>query len=97
MFPAILSICEESTGLSKVLADCCQPPTTETYHMSPKIRELIDDLIASGCAERGGKGSHRNLTHPRLSRPITISGKFGDDAKPYQIKAVRQALKDIRK
>ena len=31
---------------------------------------------------------------PRL---ITISGRIGDDAKPYQIKAVRQALKDIAK
>jgi predicted RNA binding protein YcfA (HicA-like mRNA interferase family) len=65
--------------------------------MPPKIRELIDDLIASGCTDRGGKGSHRNFTHPRLSRPITISGKLADDAKPYQIKAVRQALKDIGK
>ncbi len=65
--------------------------------MTPKIRELIDDLIASGCADRGGKGSHRNFTHPKLSRPITISGKLGEDAKPYQIKAVRQALRDIGK
>jgi predicted RNA binding protein YcfA (HicA-like mRNA interferase family) len=65
--------------------------------MPPRIRELIDDLIASGCTDRGGKGSHRNFTHPRLSRPITISDTLGDDAKPYQIKAVRQALKDIGK
>ena len=65
--------------------------------MPPKIRELIDDLVAAGCADRGGKGSHRNLTHPKLSRPITISGKTGDDAKPYQIKAVRQALRDLGK
>jgi predicted RNA binding protein YcfA (HicA-like mRNA interferase family) len=65
--------------------------------MPPKIGELIDDLIASGCTDRGGKGSHRNFTHPGLSRPITISGKLGDDAKSYQIKAVRQALKDIGK
>ena len=65
--------------------------------MPPKIRELIDDLIGAGCSNRGGKGSHRNLTHPSLSRPITISGRLGDDAKPYQIKAVRQALRDIGK
>jgi predicted RNA binding protein YcfA (HicA-like mRNA interferase family) len=63
--------------------------------MPPKVRDLIIDLMASGCTDRGGKGSHRNFTHPRLSRPITISGNGGDDAKPYQIKAVRQALKDI--
>ncbi len=65
--------------------------------MPPKIRELIDDLVAAGCTDRGGKGSHCNLTHPKLSRPITISGKLGDDAKPYQIKAVRQALRDLGK
>ncbi len=65
--------------------------------MPPKIRELINELVEAGCADRGGKGSHRNFTHPRLSRPITISGKHGDDAKPYQIKAVAQALKDIGK
>lgn len=63
--------------------------------MPPKTRELIDELIQAGCTDRGGKGSHRNFTHPRLSRPITISGKLGDDAKPYQIKAVREALKDL--
>lgn len=65
--------------------------------MPPKIRELIDELIHAGCTDRGGKGSHRNFTHARLSRPITISGRMGDDAKPYQIKAVRQALKDLAK
>ena len=63
--------------------------------MAPLVRELIADLKRAGCADRGGKGSHRNFTHPRLSRPITISGSLGDDAKPYQIKAVRQALRDI--
>jgi predicted RNA binding protein YcfA (HicA-like mRNA interferase family) len=63
--------------------------------MPPKVRQLIDDLIAFGCIDRGGKGRHRNFTHPKLSRPITVSGKQGDDAKPYQIKAVRKALKDI--
>jgi hypothetical protein len=32
--------------------------------------------------------------HPKRSMPITISGKPGDDAKPYQERAVRDALKE---
>jgi hypothetical protein len=27
-------------------------------------------------------------------QPVTISGKLGDDAKPYQVKAVRLALEE---
>jgi predicted RNA binding protein YcfA (HicA-like mRNA interferase family) len=41
------------------------------------------------------KAGHRNFTHHSLARPVTLSGKSGDDAKPYQIKAVQRALKDI--
>jgi predicted RNA binding protein YcfA (HicA-like mRNA interferase family) len=61
----------------------------------PRIRDLITELERAGFLDRGGKGSHRNFTHPGLSRPITISGKLGDDAKPYQIKAVKLALQEI--
>lgn len=45
----------------------------------------------------GGKGSHRNFTHPELARPITISGKLGDDAKLYQEKAVKKAIEESKK
>ena len=62
--------------------------------MPPKIRELIENLKSAGFVNRGGKGSHRNFVHPKVSRPITISGKLGDDAKPYQIKAVKRAVED---
>jgi predicted RNA binding protein YcfA (HicA-like mRNA interferase family) len=62
--------------------------------MPPKIRELIDDLERAGCTDRGGKGSHRNFVHPKLTKPITISGKSGDDAKHYQLRAVRQAIRE---
>jgi predicted RNA binding protein YcfA (HicA-like mRNA interferase family) len=62
--------------------------------MPPKIRELIADLEKAGFINRGGKGSHRNFVHPRLAEPVTISGKLGDDAKPYQIRAVRRAIED---
>ncbi|MGH7180768.1 MAG: type II toxin-antitoxin system HicA family toxin, partial [Nitrospiraceae bacterium] len=43
----------------------------------------------------GGKGSHRNFVHPRIAKPITISGKPGDDAKQYQIRAVRTAIEEV--
>jgi predicted RNA binding protein YcfA (HicA-like mRNA interferase family) len=33
--------------------------------MPPKLRELIADLEKAGFKDRGGKGSHRNFTHPR--------------------------------
>jgi predicted RNA binding protein YcfA (HicA-like mRNA interferase family) len=65
--------------------------------MPPKIRELVDELERAGFVNRGGKGSHRNYVHPRLSKPITISGKLGDDAKQYQIRAVRTAIAEVER
>lgn len=59
-----------------------------------KIRELIADLEAAGFENRGGKGSHRNFVHPNVSKPITISGNSGDDAKNYQERAVKTAIKE---
>lgn len=51
--------------------------------MPRKIRQLISDLEKAGFLNRGGKGSHRNFLHPGGQRVI-LSGKEGDDAKPYQ-------------
>lgn len=65
--------------------------------MPPKIRDLVSELERAGFVDRGGKGSHRNFVHGDLSEPITISGKLSDDAKFYQIKAVKLALKEIKK
>ncbi len=65
--------------------------------MPPKIRELISELEAAGFVNRGGKGGHRNFTHPKVARPITLSGNAGDDAKRYQEKAVRAAIEESRK
>lgn len=64
--------------------------------MPPKIRELLSELRSAGFTERAGKGSHRTLVHPAISKPITISGKLGADAKPYQVRAVRQALAELK-
>ena len=64
--------------------------------MPKKIRELIVDLEKHGFVNRGGKGSHRNFTHPRVARPVTISGDAGDDAKKYQEKAVKAAIAEAK-
>ena len=65
--------------------------------MQPKIRELAAELERAGFVNRSGKGGHRNYVHPRLSKPITISGKLGDDAKQYQIRAVRTAIAEVER
>jgi hypothetical protein len=41
-------------------------------------------------------GSHRSFVHPRVSKPITISGAFGDDAKHYQVRAVKRAVEESK-
>ncbi|MBK6289728.1 MAG: type II toxin-antitoxin system HicA family toxin [Gammaproteobacteria bacterium] len=64
--------------------------------MPPKIREIISQLESAGFESRGGKGSHRNFVHPKVSRPVTISGKRGDDAKHYQVRAVRSAIEESK-
>lgn len=64
--------------------------------MPPKVRELIRELEKAGFRDRGGKGSHRNFVHPNVSKPITLSGKLGDDAKHYQIRAVRRAVEESK-
>ena len=65
--------------------------------MPRKIRELIKELEKTGFVNRGGKGSHRNYVHPNVTKPITISGKPGDDARDYQEKAVKIAIKESKK
>jgi predicted RNA binding protein YcfA (HicA-like mRNA interferase family) len=64
--------------------------------MPRKIRELIEDLKRAGFIDRGGKGSHRNFIHPNLLKPITISGKLGDDVLLYQEKSIKQAIKEAQ-
>ena len=59
--------------------------------MPRKVRQLIADLERVGFVNRGGKGSHRNFTHPKGLR-VTISGSPGDDAKHYQERDVRRAV-----
>ncbi len=65
--------------------------------MPPKLRELIAELQQAGFVNRGGRGSHRNFVHPKVLKPITISGSMGDDAKQYQVKAVQIAIEESKK
>ena len=62
--------------------------------MPPKVRELVIELQRAGFVDRGGKGSHRNFVHPKLVSPISLSGGLGDDAKHYQIRAVKLAIEE---
>jgi predicted RNA binding protein YcfA (HicA-like mRNA interferase family) len=59
-----------------------------------KVRELIGDLEQAGFSDRGGKGSHRNFVHPKVRKPVTVSGQPGDDARQYQERAVRLAIEE---
>jgi predicted RNA binding protein YcfA (HicA-like mRNA interferase family) len=65
--------------------------------MPRKLRELISELEAAGFINRDGKGSHRNFVHPKVAKPVTLSGNPGDDAKHYQEKAVKAAIEETRK
>ena len=65
--------------------------------MPRKIRELISDLENAGFENRGGKGSHRNFTHPKVADMVTISGKLGADAKKYQERIVKYAIEESQK
>lgn len=65
--------------------------------MPPKIRELKSSLRKAGFVDRPGKGSHTVWKHPSLPGvEITLSGKDGNDAKPYQIKDVTSAIEQVR-
>ena len=64
--------------------------------MPRKIRELIKELEKAGFVNRGGKGSHRNYIH-NVGIVVTISGKVGDDVKPYQEKLVKQKIQETKK
>jgi predicted RNA binding protein YcfA (HicA-like mRNA interferase family) len=63
--------------------------------MPRKIRQLIKDLENAGFVNRGGKGSHCNYLHEK-GVALTISGKLGDDAKPYQEKLLRKKIEEVK-
>jgi predicted RNA binding protein YcfA (HicA-like mRNA interferase family) len=63
--------------------------------MPKKIRELKSLLLQAGFIYRQGKGSHTNWFHSLLPGRVTLSGKDGADAKPYQEKDVNNALQRL--
>ena len=63
--------------------------------MPRKVRQLIADLTRAGFTDRGGKGSHRNFTHPKGLR-VTVSVHPADDSKHYQERDVRRALDAVK-
>lgn len=65
--------------------------------MPRKLRELIRDLELARFIDRGGKGDHRNFVHSKVAKPVTLSGKPGDDAKHYQEKAVQAAIEESKR
>jgi predicted RNA binding protein YcfA (HicA-like mRNA interferase family) len=54
-------------------------------------------LEEAGFVDRGGKGSHRNYVHPNVTKPITLSGSSGDDARHYLVKAVEKAIEESQR
>ena len=55
---------------------------------------MIRDLKKAGFIDRGGKGSHRNFTHPKGAK-ITLSGNPSQDAKKYQEREVERAIREV--
>lgn len=66
--------------------------------MPRKIRQLVTELLDAGfqLIAGAGKGSHRKLIHDKYRGVVTLSGKEGDDAKPYQEKQVKRAIEEVQ-
>ncbi|MFP4219908.1 MAG: type II toxin-antitoxin system HicA family toxin [Phormidium sp.] len=65
--------------------------------MPKKIRELKRQLQKAGFCllPKRGKGSHSYWIHPLLRNPVILSGRDGQDAKPYQEKDITAVIKQI--
>jgi len=65
--------------------------------MPLKIRELKSRLRKAGFEVCPGKGSHTIWRHPLLPQiKLVLSGHDGDDAKPYQLRDVSDALRGLK-
>ena len=82
---------------TSVIADCVDRYENERGTMPKKIRELVQALQLAGFyAIPGGKGSHRKFTHDKYPGAVSLSGKSGYDAKPYQERHVQQAIEQVK-
>ena len=64
--------------------------------MPEKIRELKAMLQKVGFSQYPEKGSHTKWLHPLYPGRVTLSGKDGSNAKPYQEKEVTQAIQIVK-
>ena len=63
-----------------------------------KIRQLVAELERAGFVlAPGGKGSHRKFRHPKFPGAVILSGQEGDDARHYQERQVRNAIREANK
>lgn len=64
--------------------------------MPQKIRQLKATLRKTGAYQVSQEGSHTKWKHPLLpTKLLILSGHDGEDARPYQEKAVRKWLQQI--
>jgi len=63
--------------------------------MPKKMRQLKGVLLKAGCRCDAARGSHTKWSHPKIADKLILSGKDGDDAKPYQEDAVLRYLVEI--
>ena len=64
--------------------------------MPRKIRQLKADLRMAGAYLVSQEGSHTKWKHPLVPESLLIlSSHDGEDAKPYQERAVRDLLREI--
>ncbi len=62
-----------------------------------KFCDLKASLRKAGFDFRPGKGSHTVWRHPLLPQlKLTIAGHDGDDAEPYQVHDVDNALRYLK-
>ncbi|WP_312914347.1 type II toxin-antitoxin system HicA family toxin [Candidatus Competibacter phosphatis] len=59
------------------------------------MRQLKGMLLKAGCRCDAARGSHTKWSHPKIADKLILSGKDGDDAKPYQEDAVLRYLIEI--
>ena len=63
--------------------------------MPPRIRDLIRTLNGGGSSIEVARAATGTVL-TRKSPVITISGGSGDDAKHYQVRAVKRALEESK-
>lgn len=64
--------------------------------MPRKVRELRAELRRAGFAPDHQTGSHQVWKHPLISGvSVNVAGHDGADAKPYQEREVKEAIRRL--